>query len=474
MIACNEESDPDAEFTYGSTLVKSFKLQRDDSILVNLDSVYFSIDLVNGKIFNADSLPYGTKIDKLLISLTTDNCSEIKLHIPNTSGSDSVINYMTNSTDSINFAKGPVKLHLVSFDGRASRDYMIYVNVHKVVPDSLYWSRVERRDLPTSLSVPTAQKTVKLNGKAVCLTSNASGYCIATTDAPALDEWSFISPAFTFTPDISTLSATDNDLYILEQSTGTLYRSTDSGSTWTSTGVKMVHLYGGYADNLLGVTETASGELRHATFSGSQLTVNQNPIGGCPVSGTSQMAMFDSKWSAAPQLIMVGGRAADGTLTNETWGYDGNSWAKLSDAFPVKAEGITLISYKVTATDSLSWTSSQTPALLAFGGRTANGVNSDLYISRDFGMNWKKGDSNLQLPSYITASYDAQALIFDTEFTETARSRAWKALLPQAVKPITQWSAPYIYLFGGRDFSGRLINSIWRGVINSLTFKPLQ
>jgi hypothetical protein len=44
----------------------------------------------------------------------------------------------------------------------------------------------------------------------------------------------------------------------------------------------------------------------------------------------------------------------------------------------------------------------------------------------------------------------------------------------RATAPITQWEVPYIYLFGGYDSEGYLYNSVWRGVINRLSFKPLQ
>lgn len=44
----------------------------------------------------------------------------------------------------------------------------------------------------------------------------------------------------------------------------------------------------------------------------------------------------------------------------------------------------------------------------------------------------------------------------------------------RAVKPIESWDCPYIYLFGGTDLTGTLNDSVWRGVLNRLTFKPLQ
>ena len=38
---------------------------------------------------------------------------------------------------------------------------------------------------------------------------------------------------------------------------------------------------------------------------------------------------------------------------------------------------------------------------------------------------------------------------------------------------IINWDCPYIYLYGGLDAQGTLHNSVWRGVINRLTFVPI-
>lgn len=180
FTSCNSDSDSsDSEVIYGSTQVKSFKLKANSNVLSGLDSVFFSIDLVNAQIYNADSLPFGTKTDKLVLQISTDACSKVELNVPRKNAADTVINYLTNSTDSIDFTNGPVRLHLVSFDGKAERDYTIKVNVHNMVPDSLYWNELAMRKLPTSLAAPKMQKSVKYGDKVVCLTGDGNRYNIA-------------------------------------------------------------------------------------------------------------------------------------------------------------------------------------------------------------------------------------------------------------------------------------------------------
>ena len=53
----------------------------------------------------------------------------------------------------------------------------------------------------------------------------------------------------------------------------------------------------------------------------------------------------------------------------------------------------------------------------------------------------------------------------------------WKARarLPHTLNGFdVSWQCPYIYLFGGVAQNGYLLNNIWRGVINRLTFTPIE
>lgn len=114
FIACNEDSDAPTILN-GGAAVTSFSLSENNNILSNLDSVYFSIDLDKARIYNADSLPYGTRINKLIPVIVTTGVSVAELHIPRGNNlPDSIMNYLTNSTDSVDFSHGDVILHLVS------------------------------------------------------------------------------------------------------------------------------------------------------------------------------------------------------------------------------------------------------------------------------------------------------------------------------------------------------------------------
>ena len=110
VTACNSDSDEtvDTGFTsdniYSATAITAFYIKANSKILNNLDSCYFTIDLVQSKIFNADSLPYGTDITKLVPNISTNGSSLIEISVKGSSVmNDTTFTYTTESTDSIDF-----------------------------------------------------------------------------------------------------------------------------------------------------------------------------------------------------------------------------------------------------------------------------------------------------------------------------------------------------------------------------------
>lgn len=473
FVACNSSSYDNEELILPSgTAVKSFSLAEDDSVMANLDSVFFTIDLVGGRIFNADSLPYGTKVTGLVPSITTlQTASNVELRVTRSNGTDTVYNYLTNSTEKIDFTN-PVILRIASADGRNERNYTIRVNVHQVKADSLTWGNDSRTTLPTSLANPTAQRTVRKADDFYCLTQNGNSYILGLHKGdiaglngarPTIDDWEIRSIAFPFSPQINSFAATDEALFILDTD-GNLWTSANDGTTWTATTLKWHNIYGSHLSTLLGSLDTPEGWKVQAYPSGDMQTLPS----GMPVSGTSTPVSYTFPMSGQPQTLFVGGRKADGSLSPDTWGYDGHSWAKISKRpLPVALESVAIASYVTfKANANLSYT--EFPSIIAFGGRDSSGVPTDtVYVSNDYGYNWKKADALLQLPAEIGAFYNAQAYVMTSTFTASI-------IQPQIVKPIESWDCPYIYLFGGINSNGTLNNTVWRGTINHLTFKPIE
>ena len=482
-MSCNEDSD-DAYEEYvisNSTAITAFNLNADDSVLANLDSVHFTIDISKRIIYNADSLPRGTKITGLTINASFPTTAACKIvQEAGTVRPDSIYDYTT--TDSIDFT-GNVKLRITAADG-TEVDYQVKVNVHQLESDSLYWNQMARRDLPNVSGTLNAQRTVQCGDKLYTLLNCSNGYILSTTDNPATGDWQQIDAQFGMVPNVNTFAATNDALFILDEN-GALYTSAD-GSAWSSCGIIWHNIIGGYTDRVLGVgTDNGAYTLdEYPRLDGYTPTALPDKF---PISGNSQLSVYDNTWNKQPQMFTVGGIDKDGRFHGDCWGYDGKKWALLrTDVLPPMAD-VAVVKYVSYEGGSIISDATEHRTWIAMGGRTSKGdINDVVYISRHQGLYWNPGDDLLQLPDYIGNFYGAQTFCFSSTLTRSAS--LWTAMpskqLPvwaSIVKPVAtraaqitnEWDCPYLYLFGGINSNGTVNNSIWRGVINRLTFAPI-
>ena len=472
VVACNDSYSDNVEETASSAAVKSFGFEADDSVLAHLDSVFFSVDLVRGRIFNADSLPVGTDVTALVPVITTlDGCSVAELTVKRSNSTDTVYDYITTPSARIDFTN-PVRLRLVSPDGLVERHYTITVNVHNMDPDSLYWNRNDRRNLPSKFSYPTSQHTSRYEDQIACLTEYQGSYSLATLSTPLsaitgtspdLGEWIVDYVTFPTAVNINSFTMGAGAMYILGVD-GTLLESTDGGSTWNAVGRSWTHIYGVYQGKVLGSAHQGE-QWKIEEYPGTNVYAMPD---GMPVSGTSAPIFYTFPMSAMSQMMVVGGRTAAGSLSAHTWGFDGKAWARISKrGVPVAVENAAVAPYtsiKVAA----DWNTTDYPTMVLIGGRLSDGsLNDTVYVSNDFGANWVKATDKMQLPKYLPAMQHSQAFVITSTISaDEVRSR---------ISQVSQeWDCPYIYLYGGVNASGNTSNNVWRGVINRLSFKPIE
>lgn len=490
FAACNKDSEYDTTVWPGSAMVTDFGFRAGGGFK-NVDTIFFTIDQANMTIFNADSMPVGANVTNLVPRVTTRGASAIEFHVPRAGKADTVFNYLEEGMDSIDFSRNDVVLRIVSIDGQATSQYKIKVNVHKTVGDTLVWKSMERGTLPTTFDNVDVQRTVATADEYFCLTGSNSAYCMARAADPGAD-WVYATPNFGFTPDVESLNATKDKLYILD-TVGNLYESSDKGVNWTRTGRTWNYIYGGYGSRLLG-SRLDNGIWYHVEYPAATTTRME---AGFPVRNTSQTLCRSFEMSAEMQLLLVGGRLADNTVTKDTWAFDGQNWACITrgNQMAYGVENMTLVPYFTVRTDTLSWVTTQKSVLMAmFGNRQDGLLNDTVYVSNDFGMNWTKASKNMQLSKTITPRTRAQGFVYsETLYVPKGRKAAaygagWKGLgdlrwttlfdnrLPasRATKPITDWACPYIYLFGGVDAGGNTCNTLYRGVISRFEFIPIQ
>ena len=479
--ACSSDNESEEwiELTYSNLSVTTFSLNANDSVMAHLDSVFFSIDLDNARIFNADSLPKGTDIHSLSVSIGLPSVSRAMIYFDRANGRDSV-DYIENSTDTIDFSHGPAILSITDPYGSISRNYTIQVNVHKEEPDSLSWGSTAMRTLPTSLAKPEKSRTSASDGTYYCLTSDGEKACIATT-TNIQSNWIEHDAALPAGADINSFTASPDGLYILGAG-GHLFKSTDTGASWTDTGTSMSHINGVFNNEIIGCyrRDTDGAYVQISYPSATDASTAAALPDGCPVEGTSPLLIFTTEWATEPTAITTGGRDASGKATGASWGYDGSKWLNLSIAPGLPRSGMNVILYTAHRTASY-WTSTSYEVLLAFGGETAEGtISNEVWISFDRGLHWTQARETLQLPSHFPRLHNASTFVADQTLTDSAlsgRSLTWTdfpaAPLPSRASIDTSWECPYIYILGGYNNADRLSSTIWRGAINRLTYRPL-
>ena len=484
--ACNssdkKETEEEAYVSATSVAVTKFSIKPNARVMENLDSVYFAIDLDHAVIFNADSLPKGTQVNKL-VPLITYPSTVTKAEIEMRGGTTrtGIVDYINNPSDSIDFT-GEVYLKLATADDAVSRTYRLKVNVHNAVADSLMWDKVALSTLPSRKPAPLAQKTVSFGKNVISIIRESdNSLTLASCENPDDSNWSKVALSLSFTPDIRSLNATESELFILDDA-GNLHHSAD-GKNWTDAGVNWHAVIGPFGNAILGIAGNDADGFKHDIYPRPAGFTPSAIAPDFPTEAFSNFNSFSSKWAADPIGFLVGGRR-NGITSGESWAYDGNSWAKTANhPLPPLANPLLIpyFNYRKTAT---SWLQTEYSIWLCIGGINADGnINRNVYISYDNGVNWEKAESLLQLPNFMPDLYSADAIVRTSPMSADLSSY-WKSY-PSAgragVKRIQyfidgtelDWDCPYIYLIGGMDASGALTDPVWRAVLARLTFAPL-
>ena len=101
------------------------------------DAYKMTIDQLNHRIYNIDSLPYGTDCAHIICNVTTRNNGVVYVK---SMISDTLV-YFQSGKDSIDFTY-PRVFRVFSTDGSGSRDYMVTLNVRKQETGKMKWTQM--------------------------------------------------------------------------------------------------------------------------------------------------------------------------------------------------------------------------------------------------------------------------------------------------------------------------------------------
>lgn len=216
----------------------------------------FTIDQYKCQIYNADSLPVGTRISAVLATISAKNSSYIQIKYKNSEGNDSLVWY--SSSDSINFTN--VKdsaVRAYSMDAKSYKEYQVKINVHTEKADTFIWRPLAVRN--ASLAALDSLKAVYANGQ-VAVFGKKDGATLVYTSTDGTS-WNSVAPSMNLGAQaFKNVIVKDDELYVLNTETHQILKSADA-QTWTAVGTdaslqrllgagsKYIYAYAGSADN---------------------------------------------------------------------------------------------------------------------------------------------------------------------------------------------------------------------------------
>lgn len=438
LSSCLGSDDPVEYDIAKNCQISSFVMKHDS--IPTLATTKFTIDQLNGRIFNQDSLPYGTKVDKVVVTAKYAFDMSIGMVQAIQEAVGDTINW--NGKDSLDYSK-PVKFIVTAYDGFTKKIYDTRLNVHQVVPDSMVWS-LENTPLPgTSVAVRKVIPFMKEKSEEYFMyTQETDGYHLYTASPGALGSWS--THTLTGLPkgtiNLEQITEYENQLYV-PSTDHKLYRSED-GLNWVALEgtPSVISLLGTVREeetakkqSALAIVASIEGENRFASMDKDGVWKEGEEIStGFPVSAFSPISynvMFRER------LMLAGGKTADGKVVSSVWStMDGLDWVSLiSDAKFGARQGAAVAQYDST--------------FFMIGGFDDKGIAlKDIYRSRDNGLTWIVSDTLVVMPE----AYKAKAFSSTLVDNETN----------------------YIYLFGGKEKQNTNDSGeLWRGRINRLGFK---
>jgi hypothetical protein len=443
MSSCLGSDDYDYEISNDCEIL-TFYLSNDS--IDGLSDVVFTIDQVSGRIFNIDSMPYGTVIDEKVICNITLASTVYQCQAIEQATGDTIV--WTSTEDSIDFSK-PVTFINTLWDGITTKVYQAQINIHQVVPDSMVWSLYKSDVLGYQIKdekVVTATKDGKEYFYMYVDPASASSYELYTSASSDGENWTKQTLSGLPYGKINLSQITIfQDVFYAVSNDGGLY-SSDDGLSWklisSSPFVKSIlgalnvdddYTVSGRQSSALAAVLDVDGVPTFAAMSTDGTWKQGEAVySGFPING---FASWSYNQMYRDRLLVACGKDKDNKLVNTTWTTDdGYRWTSLSndgfDRFDAM-EGVSVANYD--------------GGFFMVGGLKADGTASkDIYTSQDGGISWTLSDTLVLMP-------------------EDFKARGYMSMLVNEAK--------YMYLFGGKKTSGGNVqDQIWRGRINRLGF----
>ena len=355
-----------------------------DSVYVDTVSyadVPFTIDQINRRIYNKDSLPKEVDITRVVTSISADNAVYYEKN-----GKDTI----WSSADSLDFTNN-ITLKVMAYSKIQNNfvfgePYTVTLNVHKLNPDSLVWKYFGNKKFENN-SILTEQKAIYNNEEIYVFGKTANGVKVnkaSVTRGNITSDWEEVA-----------INTTDVNIYSATAFNGKIYYiANDELYTLENQGTKVGNLTGltnilCVSNNNLMVYKKAENEIVSIDSEGNELSEGKSKfVNGYDLKERLSAISTPSLHNSSLWRTIVMTNDNDGTVETDTtanvFSYISSDtvWVKYQPNNPTTCpnqENISMISYD--------------GKLFAYGEKF-----DYFYSSTDNGLNWKKEEEYMLFP----------------------------------------------------------------------------
>lgn len=187
------------------------------NVTVNGADYPFVIDQLQHQIYTVDSLPVGTDVSKVVVSISGDTSYILLVR-------EEEADTVWTATDSLSFEK-PLKFRVVSESGKHGQAYTAKINVHQQDPDSMSWKRVDG-NFPGA-SFTAAHKTIYFKERIYTFVQGDAQVSVTSAAVSNPSVWSELTTvAVAELVDYESIMVWNDKVYLLADNQ--LYSSTDA------------------------------------------------------------------------------------------------------------------------------------------------------------------------------------------------------------------------------------------------------
>ncbi len=371
----------------------------------------FSIDQLNGLIWNEDSLPIDIDASKVICTVTSKNSGTI---LYKSLISDSLFYY--SSSDSIDFTE-PRTFVVYGSSGLTYRTYTVNVNVHKEVGDTCIWTQLQSAN--AALGGLTDMKGLSDGEKIYLFGSDGTATKLYTTAVNDGKTWSETALSPSLPPSASKNAIMKGETFYI-YSDGELLRSDDAQYWDVAAEIDIKQLLGASSANLYALSSDGKSILRSAD-EGSTWT-EETLDDDCSLLPTEDLSFTCRAMTTnteTDKIVIIGNRGEDypGDTTAVVWskvdeygaGARNNAWNYTAFAGD---------NYYNTAPRACNWQAvnydeNNIKAICGSGKYGSSATAFDrIYHSGDDGITWRN-DSIMTVPEGFSSSETAFALVAD-------------------------------------------------------------